>query len=358
MNKNKGFIGLGLIIAIIIGIVVVGGGAYYLGNSSKEIKKQIIENNIPQENQIVENNNLPDIATLPNTYGGGDVKLLSFKAVDGNFVVETDYFNEHALIRVFADPTGTGIGELDPMTDGAFIGTMTPNLTSGKGNVKWTLSGSNFKDRITNNLYAILYLNGNASGKSIDFPSPKEGVFGYEDIFGKNLNLNSLKTYTNSEYGFSFNYPNSWKLSEDKIKKEVTVDTNDIASGVGGDYSYPSWSITFKATDKSFFNNNRVSTKYGIITYDENLKALMSDQCLKAEKLLGGVIQAIRYGGSLMSDPAYSNSAILTSNGGIIIVNSYQGVAITPLISDQLSVIANSFKLLNGNTVFVPACAK
>jgi len=34
MNKNKGFIGIGLIVAIVLGIVVVGGGAYYLGNKS------------------------------------------------------------------------------------------------------------------------------------------------------------------------------------------------------------------------------------------------------------------------------------------------------------------------------------
>lgn len=42
MVKNKGFIGLGLIIAIILGIIVVGGGTYYLGKSDtkKEINKQ------------------------------------------------------------------------------------------------------------------------------------------------------------------------------------------------------------------------------------------------------------------------------------------------------------------------------
>lgn len=34
MKQNKGFIGLGLIVAIVLGIVVVGGGAYYLGKNS------------------------------------------------------------------------------------------------------------------------------------------------------------------------------------------------------------------------------------------------------------------------------------------------------------------------------------
>jgi hypothetical protein len=43
MNKNKGFISL--ILAIVIGVVVVGGGAYYLGKVSKVENKEVLENN-------------------------------------------------------------------------------------------------------------------------------------------------------------------------------------------------------------------------------------------------------------------------------------------------------------------------
>lgn len=179
------------------------------------------------------------------------------------------------------------------------------------------------------------------------------------------------KSYTNAQYGFAFDYPSSWKLSEDPSKKEVTISTNDI-----GDVNlenkdntqYPSWSITFKATDKTYFTKQRISTKMGVITYNENSKALMSDDsCLKAAQLFGNnpsnvnntsSIYSITYGGSLMSDPAYSNSAILTTSGEIIIVTSQQGTSLTSDLSDQLSKIATSFKLLNGNTLFVPACAK
>jgi hypothetical protein len=142
----------------------------------------------------------------------------------------------------------------------------------------------------------------------------------------------------------------------------VTIHTNDDPLLVE-DHAFHSWSITFKATDKTFFDKT-ISTKIGIIKYDEKLSALVSDSCLKVGKLFGNVegnntsIQSIIYGGSLMSDPAYSNSAILTNNGRIIIVNSQQGTAITPQLSEQLSIIANSFKLLNNNTVFVPDCSK
>jgi len=189
----------------------------------------------------------------------------------------------------------------------------------------------------------------------------------------------SMKTYSNTGLGFSFNYPSDWRLTEDTLKKEVTIDTNDI----GGtnlenrdNPTYPSWKITFKAIDKSYFTQQRISTKMGIITYDETLKAFTVDDngdlpggstCLKAVQLFGSnppnpnntsAIQSINYGGSLMSDPAYSDSAILTNNGEIIIIHSQQGTAATPELMNQLSKIASSFKLLNGNTVFVPACAK
>ena len=39
MKYNKGFIGIGLILAIILGIVVVGGGAYYLGQQKTSQKQ-------------------------------------------------------------------------------------------------------------------------------------------------------------------------------------------------------------------------------------------------------------------------------------------------------------------------------
>jgi len=84
MNKNKGFIGIGLILAIVLGIAVVGGGAYYVGKSkgeNKEVKRE--ENNLPQENQNQDGttigsqqsdcnpNSLPSITVIsPN---GGEV---------------------------------------------------------------------------------------------------------------------------------------------------------------------------------------------------------------------------------------------------------------------------------------------
>ena len=52
MKNNKGFIGIGLIIAIIVGAFAIGGGAYYVGKVSKTTEPtKVEENNFIQEEQ-------------------------------------------------------------------------------------------------------------------------------------------------------------------------------------------------------------------------------------------------------------------------------------------------------------------
>ncbi|KKQ21047.1 MAG: hypothetical protein US34_C0002G0069 [Candidatus Nomurabacteria bacterium GW2011_GWC2_36_9] len=42
MKTNKGIIGIGLVLAIVLGIVVVGGGAYYVGKSTDKWNTGVI----------------------------------------------------------------------------------------------------------------------------------------------------------------------------------------------------------------------------------------------------------------------------------------------------------------------------
>jgi len=66
MKQNKGIIGLGLIIAIVLGIAVVSGGAYYLGKNKGENKEIISPENIlpNDESQNITTNNI----TVPNNW--------------------------------------------------------------------------------------------------------------------------------------------------------------------------------------------------------------------------------------------------------------------------------------------------
>ena len=63
MKNNKGFLGLGLILAI-IAVLVVGGGAYYLGTKNDSVPKSV-ENNLPIETQDQNNNPKLEVPTGP-----------------------------------------------------------------------------------------------------------------------------------------------------------------------------------------------------------------------------------------------------------------------------------------------------
>lgn len=167
-----------------------------------------------------------------------------------------------------------------------------------------------------------------------------------------------LKTYSNSSNGFSFSYPSIWRIISDPLDtNQIKITTIDTVDNGGG--AYPVYSITFKTTDKTFFNqrNNPIQTKYGEITYDQNRNSILIDgQCRSVEGLEGSSLQGVRYGGSLMSDPAYGDSAIVTTNKNIIIVHTEMGIAPSDIIRAQIKKIFDSFSLLNGNKIFIPVC--
>lgn len=163
------------------------------------------------------------------------------------------------------------------------------------------------------------------------------------------------KTYSNTQNGLSFNYPNSWTVVENPSKKSVSV-TSDTSYNSGGGFVIPMRKITFTLTDKSFFNPP-INTKYGSISYENSLKTLFSDICMKAEFLSGSTtIKGIRYSGSNMSDPAYSTVAVLMANGSIYIINEESESASGPEKDAALAMI-NSLQFLNGNTTAYPACS-
>jgi hypothetical protein len=356
MDKNKGVIGIGLILAIVLGIVVVGGGAYYLGKDSNKVEIKNPVNVLPnvekQELPVKEEEKKetpPKVVSDCDSNSKPSIKVLSPKGgevykVGDKITVKWSSCNVQKVYVSMAQG-GHDMGNL----------TETSILAS-QGSYQWIVPSTQWESN-TGFIFGIWDADPGHTdivGKSGSFsvasatgmPDPKTLI--------KDVSTVNWKTYTNTEYGLSFIYPSSWKLSEDKSKKEVTVSTNDTD---GVDVTFPSWKISFKTTDKSYFNSNRVSTKWGIITYNEETKSLFSDGCLKSESL-SPTIQTIRFGGSLMSDPAYSESAILTTNGNIIVVRSEQGAGLYPELESQLSIINHSFKLLNGNKVFVPECSK
>ncbi len=85
MNKNKGFIGIGLILAIVLGVAVVGGGAYYLGKSGNKQEVKSPENVLlDSQNQniqpIKQNQNLPVVENTKVVTSS--IKVLSIRITE------------------------------------------------------------------------------------------------------------------------------------------------------------------------------------------------------------------------------------------------------------------------------------
>lgn len=176
------------------------------------------------------------------------------------------------------------------------------------------------------------------------------------------IDLSIPKIYSNSQYGFSFDYPSNWMLKEDIIKKEIVISTDDSVS-LSENYKYPSWSIKIKVANKDFFSP-AIGTKVGMITYDSKLSSIASDgKCMKAKKIFENitgnntVIKGFAYGSSMMSSPAYADYAILTNSKDIIILHSEQGDVLTPELNKELNIIINSFSFIGDKNIFIPSCA-
>jgi len=137
MNKNKGVIGIGLILVIVLGVAVVGGGAYYWGkNDLKQETK--IEKNIPQndEEQSSENNsNLTIIES--KTYGYS----IGYNGIENKYVyIESD----GKKVKLF--PNQSNIDNLE-IIDSTY---MMPKNVSSVETVKFGLNEyKKFKDSIT-----------------------------------------------------------------------------------------------------------------------------------------------------------------------------------------------------------------
>jgi hypothetical protein len=91
MKQNKGVIGIGLVLAIILGIVVVGGGAYYVGTNKSEDKK-IVENPVVnvEENLQVEENKISESNSATIT--------ASQKCVDAAKLILPEYISRGQLL--------------------------------------------------------------------------------------------------------------------------------------------------------------------------------------------------------------------------------------------------------------------
>lgn len=178
-----------------------------------------------------------------------------------------------------------------------------------------------------------------------------------------------IRVYTNKKSGWHFQYPSDWNIAEKADGSGVTIESGVMVEGImGTGVKSPIFTLSFITKKKADFEE--VGTKVGQIKFDMTKNALVdiggpNIRCLPVNSKLGTTasIPTFQYAGSMMSDPAYSTSAVISDKDFLVIINmlTYGRVEDDMLeadIENGLRTIYSTFGL-GGNTVAVtPECTQ
>lgn len=171
-------------------------------------------------------------------------------------------------------------------------------------------------------------------------------------------------TYQNSKYGWGLTLPSGWRLKENRDNGDVTIESYRSVSfdGYGAKQIVPAATITLSTIRTSRFTP--VGTKVGDIKYDAKKKALVDAgstpvRCLPSYGSYGvnKDIPVFVFGGSMMSSPAYRDSAILLSDNNSVIVREVNH-GISKGDAGEIERLYRSLRLQEGVTALFPDCAK
>lgn len=181
-----------------------------------------------------------------------------------------------------------------------------------------------------------------------------------------NQEENAPHIYTNQLYGWSFNYPKDWQVEENENKTGIEIVSHETVPSVRDpNQKSPLFTLSISTIKKSDFKPT--DTKMGNIRFDLAQNALVDaldtpSRCLRMSDF-NSKMKMVIYGGSNMSTPAYSNSAVITDKDYLILINeSTYGNSETPTSETSLDVgkkmIFDSFTFPPGVSGITPDCAK
>ena len=299
MKNNKGFAPI-LILIIALGVLVVGGGAYFMGKSASPASKNIPENNYkPQADQ----NSVANTPAVNSNTANGSFSILSPKGGD-QWVIGKKY--SISLSQGLSSDYHPMLYTLSVANDKGGVGMICPDLITKKGEstFNWVAGElwsactgtNNVSINMSQGQYQILFGEMNLDGtlkRTI-----KSGWFSLTAPTTTDETLN-WKTYTNTQYGFEFKYPEisslgyKYKLAEVKQNQTQYIYSKDWSSvdsvGVSENYKTddPEYKPSFRVIMinitnsfgsnfknyvenqlKSYFGSENVSSQYIDISGD------------------------------------------------------------------------------------------
>lgn len=275
MNKSKGFVGLGLILAI-IAVLIIGGGAYYLGTKNDYEPKNIVKENDyqPQENQNsvvntpVANSNTTNTTTTTTCTSNTTpwIKVLSPNGGENYVLGQTINIKWDSKCISSDKLVLINIGIKDSQAVSELLDNMKVANTgsySFKIPSNYNLSGYN------SNKYELainyIYGNGDSVGDHSDAP----------------FTINSpavLTTYTYTNHGFSIELPKGYIPHEEQAE--------------GG----PATIISLPVGSLSYVSNSSFWEQYNIPSYTYIKNQKIGDTTFKVYTYLGATFYWFKVG--------------------------------------------------------------
>ena len=201
MNKNKGFISIGFILAIILGIVVIGGGAYYLG-TKKNMK--VVENNsheVPAGPYGDETNYVapPILNPLVSATNSAQI-IISGKAFKDQTI--NLYINNSQTDQIQTDKNGVFV--------------FTETLKSGDNQIK-AKAENNGKQSDFSNVFDVVLKN---SAPTLDISTPSDGQRFDKNSIGSG---NSISVSGKTDQGVSVTVNGFWAVVDDSNNFSYTL---------------------------------------------------------------------------------------------------------------------------------------
>ena len=254
MKTNKGIIGIGLVLAIVLGIVVVGGGAYYVGKSTDKWNTGVII-----DGNTLSNSSDGDIGNKEQVPSRGSA--VCEKDTTPWIILVSPNGGESYVLNQKVDvkwkscniPAGVDIGidilnelKSNPLTvaDNVAI-QQTPNdgietiyLTEQKDMQKFIL-GNKFKIRL-NYVFTEKYTGPMPEGRQPQWAVYNDDSDNYFTI-NSATSTSNLKTYTNKEYGIEFDYPSTANITEKQLGRTDLTQGSVITVSLPFKTHYDAW---------------------------------------------------------------------------------------------------------------------